>query len=125
MTSTVKDTRKHIYQTVITYKVWQRGSGWSYGDVLNDDAGTINTTDPLPEDYLDDIDNFDCIIDDLPETSRQHDGDDEETLWTVSAYELVEDEWGDLCKADDEPAVEAKRWECDLWEHFYPDGKEG
>lgn len=115
MTSTIK----HTYQIVITYKVWQRGSGWSYGDVLNDDAGTINTTDPIPEDYLDDIDNFDCIIDDLPETSRQHDGDDEETLWTVSAYELDEDG-----RRAEEPAAQASRWERELWEHFYPDGKE-
>lgn len=118
MTSTIK----HTYKIITACKNWQRGSGWYNSDVLDEDEITLDG--PMPEDYLDSYEWFDWILDNLPETARQHDGDDEETLWTVSAYELVEDEWGDLCKADDEPAVEAKRWECDLWEHFYPDGKE-
>lgn len=121
MTSTIKDTRRYAYKIVTACKNWRRGSGWYNSDVLDVWETTING--PMPEDYLDGYEWFDWILDALPETARQHDGDDEETLWTVSAYALVKDEWGDPCWAD-EPAEEAKRWECDLWEHFYPDGKE-
>ena len=81
--------------------------------MLDETEITLNA--PIPEDYLDGIANFDCIVDDLPATARQYDGDDEETLWTVSAYELDE---------DGEPAAQSSRWEHELWEYFRPDSEE-
>lgn len=118
MTSTIKDTRKHTYQLVVSCEVYVRGDGLDNADVLDCDAGEVTTTGPIPVDYLDDIDYFDGVIDNLPETARQHDGDVSETLWIVRAYELYEDG-----SRAEEPDAQSTRWECELWEHFYPDAK--
>lgn len=118
MTSTIKDTRKHTYQLVVSCEVYVRGEGLDNADVLDVDAGEITTTGPIPAGYLEDLEYFDGIIDNLPETARQHGGDISETLWIISAYEL--DKNGEPAE---EPDAQSKRWECELWEHFYPDAK--